>query len=62
MPSGMRGADIAMMSEPSAGIDGDFLIFNRFSDSCFDLIIGDGMGKGVPAALIYVNAGHTTGG
>ncbi len=52
VPTGIHGAYIGKLSEPSKGIDGDFFTINKYSDTCFDLLIGDVMGKGIPAALI----------
>ena len=52
VPTGIHGAYIGKLSEPSKGIDGDFFTINKYSDTRFDLLIGDVMGKGVPAALI----------
>jgi sigma-B regulation protein RsbU (phosphoserine phosphatase) len=52
IPQGIVGADIATYTEPSQGIDGDFYAVHRFSAGCFDILVGDVMGKGVPAALI----------
>jgi sigma-B regulation protein RsbU (phosphoserine phosphatase) len=46
------GLDIAAYAVPSRGIDGDFYAFTRFRDDCFELLVGDVMGKGVPAALV----------
>ena len=43
--------DLEMMSIPSQQIDGDFYDFYDSSDDQLDVIIGDVMGKGVPAAL-----------
>ena len=51
-PQDLRGVRIATQSEPSQGIDGDFFAFHRYGDDCFELLVGDVMGKGVPAALI----------
>lgn len=51
-PRGLRGAEIAALAIPSQRIDGDFYDFIEYGDSCFDLIVGDVMGKGIPAALI----------
>ena len=51
-PEDLRGACFATLSEPSQGIDGDFFVFHRYSGECFELLAGDVMGKGVPAALI----------
>ncbi len=52
VPAGIVGADIAGYAEPSRGIDGDFYAFTRFRSDCFELLVGDVMGKGVPAALV----------
>lgn len=52
LPTGIAGADIAAYAEPSRGIDGDFYAFTRFRPDCFELLVGDVMGKGVPAALV----------
>jgi phosphoserine phosphatase RsbU/P len=43
---------VAALTVPSQRIDGDFYIFIRHSDECLDVIVGDVMGKGVPAALL----------
>ena len=40
------------MTIPSQRIDGDFYIFIRQSEECLDVIVGDVMGKGIPAALL----------
>ena len=52
IPEGIVGADIATYTEPSQGIDGDFYAVHRFGADCFEILVGDVMGKGVPAALI----------
>ncbi|MBF0502341.1 MAG: SpoIIE family protein phosphatase [Candidatus Riflebacteria bacterium] len=51
-PVGIRGAQIVALTIPSCGADGDFIDFFDYSDSVFDAILGDVMGKGIPAALI----------
>jgi sigma-B regulation protein RsbU (phosphoserine phosphatase) len=43
---------VAALTVPSQRIDGDFYIFVRHSDACLDVIVGDVMGKGIPAALL----------
>jgi serine phosphatase RsbU (regulator of sigma subunit)/anti-sigma regulatory factor (Ser/Thr protein kinase) len=43
---------VAALTVPSQRIDGDFYIFIRHSDACLDVIVGDVMGKGIPAALL----------
>jgi len=44
--------EMAVHTEASQGIDGDFYDFFSFGPDCFDVSIGDVMGKGVPAALL----------
>jgi PAS domain S-box-containing protein len=51
-PEGIHGARLATYTESSQGIDGDFFAVTRFRPDCFELLVGDVMGKGVPAALI----------
>ena len=46
------GLRVAALTIPSQRIDGDFYIFLRHSDECLDVIVGDVMGKGIPAALL----------
>ena len=52
VPAGITGALIATYTEASQGIDGDFYAVTRFGPDCFEILVGDVMGKGVPAALI----------
>lgn len=52
IPADLGHTLIATYSEASQGVDGDFFGFTRFSDSCFEILVGDVMGKGVPAAMI----------
>lgn len=51
-PESIRGIKIFALTIPSKQIDGDFYDFIEHGDDCVDLIIGDVMGKGIPAALI----------
>lgn len=51
-PRDIPGLRIAAVTIPSQKIDGDFYIFLRHSDECLDVIVGDVMGKGIPAALL----------
>ncbi|MCA1597369.1 MAG: SpoIIE family protein phosphatase, partial [Chloroflexi bacterium] len=51
-PPSTSSVTVATLSAPSLDIDGDFTDFMTYSDDCFDLLIGDVMGKGVPAALM----------
>ena len=52
VPDGIQGAWLASFTEPSQGIDGDFYAIRQFRSDCFEILVGDVMGKGVPAALI----------
>lgn len=51
-PESIRGIKIFALTIPSKQIDGDFYDFIEHGDDCVDLIIGDVMGKGIPAALV----------
>jgi PAS domain S-box-containing protein len=51
-PADIPGLRAAALTVPSQRIDGDFYIFVRHSDECLDAIVGDVMGKGIPAALL----------
>ncbi|MBN2124480.1 MAG: PAS domain S-box protein [Deltaproteobacteria bacterium] len=51
-PGDLAGMRIAALTIPSRGIDGDFYDFFRHTDRCVDVIVGDVMGKGIPAALL----------
>jgi PAS domain S-box-containing protein len=46
------GLRMAALTIPSQRIDGDFYIFFKHTDQRLDVIVGDVMGKGVPAALL----------
>jgi sigma-B regulation protein RsbU (phosphoserine phosphatase) len=46
------GAEVAALAMPSQTIDGDFYGFFPYHDHCFDVVLGDVMGKGIPAALL----------
>ena len=52
VPQLLPDIHICAFSVPSKEISGDFYDFIRHNDHCFDIVIGDVMGKGVPAALI----------
>ena len=43
---------LSSFNRPSKGIDGDFVEVMRVGEHCVDIIAGDVMGKGVPAALM----------
>ncbi len=52
IPDALNFASIATYSEPSAYIDGDFYAFASYTPDCFELLVGDVMGKGINAALV----------
>ena len=51
-PADGAGLEVAALTIPSQGIDGDFYDFFRHGRRCLDVLMGDVMGKGVPAALL----------
>ncbi len=51
-PMDVPGLQVAALTIPSQRIDGDFYIFFKHRNQCLDVIVGDVMGKGVPAALV----------
>ena len=51
-PPVVPGIEIAALTVPSQRIDGDFYIFLTYPDRSMDVIVGDVMGKGIPAALL----------
>ena len=52
VPAGIEGARLAAYADPSQVIDGDFYTIRRYGPACFEVLVGDVMGKGVPAALM----------
>ena len=52
LPADIVGARVATLTVPSQWIDGDFYDFFPHTAQCFDIVVGDVMGKGVPAALL----------
>ena len=52
VPEGIEGASLAQYADPSQIIDGDFSSIHRFHPGCFEVLVGDVMGKGVQAALM----------
>jgi sigma-B regulation protein RsbU (phosphoserine phosphatase) len=44
--------DAAALIVPSQQVDGDFFDLFHHGSTCFDVVVGDVMGKGVPAALL----------
>jgi len=51
-PVDVPGLRLAALTIPSQKIDGDFYIFFKHRDQSLDVIVGDVMGKGIPAALV----------
>lgn len=51
-PQNVNGLWGSAFAQASQGIDGDFVEMIKISDHCIDIIVGDVMGKGVPAALL----------
>ena len=50
-PREFSGLAIGALALPSQKVDGDFIEYITQTPTCLDLIIGDVMGKGIPAAL-----------
>ena len=48
----IAGVQVAALSVPSLQVDGDFFDCFIHDEDCMDVMIGDVMGKGVPAALL----------
>jgi len=51
-PSGRSGLAVSALTIPSEKISGDFYEFIEQDEDCLDVIVGDVMGHGVPAALL----------
>jgi len=51
-PDDVTGLEIGTLSRASRQVDGDFFGFFHHGDGVFDLVLGDVMGKGIPAALV----------
>ena len=51
-PEYLEGGEVAVLAIPSQKIDGDFFDVHKHNPDFFDVLIGDVMGKGVPAALV----------
>jgi serine phosphatase RsbU (regulator of sigma subunit)/CHASE1-domain containing sensor protein/anti-sigma regulatory factor (Ser/Thr protein kinase) len=47
----LPGIQVAVLAHPSREVDGDFVDFNEWPGG-LDILVGDVMGKGVPAALL----------
>jgi serine phosphatase RsbU (regulator of sigma subunit)/anti-sigma regulatory factor (Ser/Thr protein kinase) len=52
VPEGIEGAWLAQYADPSQIVDGDFCSIRRFGSNCFEVLVGDVMGKGIQAALM----------
>ncbi len=52
VPKAFPRIQVAALSIPSRMIDGDFYDFIMPHEECLDVICGDVMGKGIPAALV----------
>lgn len=51
-PKIVNRVEVGALSSASQSIDGDFYDFIEHNDSCLDVVVGDVMGKGIPAALM----------
>ncbi len=51
-PKDIKKIQVSHLTIASQKVDGDFFDFFKQSEHCFDLVLGDVMGKGIPAALL----------
>ena len=51
-PDNLNGFSVSCFSEAYEGVAGDFYTFTRLNANSFEILTGDVMGKGIPAALI----------
>ena len=51
-PQRLQGLQTAAVARPSQQVSGDFYDFVRYNRTCLDVMVGDVMGKGIPAALL----------
>jgi PAS domain S-box-containing protein len=51
-PAHLSELKVAALTIPSQQIDGDFYDFFPHTERCLDVVVGDVMGKGIPAALL----------
>lgn len=56
IPFGIPRLEIATLAIPSEEVDGDFYEFIEHGEQHLDIMIGDVMGKGLPAALLGAGA------
>jgi phosphoserine phosphatase RsbU/P len=52
IPPGIEGLNVEVFSAPSKEIDGDFFDIYHLKADLIDVVLGDVMGKGLPAALV----------
>lgn len=52
IPENIQGLKIKASSIPSSEVDGDFFDFFQPASNIFSVVLGDVMGKGIPAALV----------
>lgn len=52
VPEDLSTVDVNLVSTPTDEIDGDFFEFYRPLNHICDVVVGDVMGKGIPAALV----------
>jgi len=55
-PTDVEGAQVAAVSEATQHMDGDFTEYMSLGPRCFDVLVGDVMGKGIVAALVGAGA------
>ena len=51
-PQNLMKIQIAQVTIASQEVDGDFYDFFKHNDNCINIVVGDVMGKGIPAALL----------
>jgi sigma-B regulation protein RsbU (phosphoserine phosphatase) len=51
-PADVTGLEIGTLARASRQVDGDFFGFFHHGNGTFDIVLGDVMGKGIPAALV----------
>jgi len=51
-PKDIQGIQVHQKTIASQKVDGDFIDFTRLNDTTLDIVVGDVMGKGLPAALV----------
>jgi len=51
-PKNIQGIQVHQKTIASQKVDGDFIDFTRLNHTTLDIVVGDVMGKGLPAALV----------